>query len=153
MSLTARKATIRWMILHDMPEVMAIEQASFAYPWSEAEFGEILTEPTCNGMVAVRSGRVAGYVIFRLNRNRIDILNLAVSPDARRTGIGRQMVEKLAGKLDALGRDMLAVEADENDLSGHLFLRAVGFRAVQVVHRGDYDSYRFELTLGKAVAR
>ena len=36
---------IRWMIRRDMPEVLAIEHASFEFPWCEEEFLRVLRPP------------------------------------------------------------------------------------------------------------
>ena len=52
---------IRWMIRRDMPEVLAIEHASFEFPWCEEEFLRVLRQRNCIGMVAEYGERVVGY--------------------------------------------------------------------------------------------
>ena len=51
---------IRWMIRRDMPEVLAIEHASFEYPWCEEEFLRVLRQRNCIGMVAEHGERIVG---------------------------------------------------------------------------------------------
>ena len=52
---------IRWMIRRDMPEVLAIEHASFEFPWCEEEFLRVLRQRNCIGMVAEYGERVVGF--------------------------------------------------------------------------------------------
>ena len=40
---------IRWMIRRDMPEVLAIEAASFEFPWLEDDFIRCLRQRNCIG--------------------------------------------------------------------------------------------------------
>ena len=88
---------IRWMIRRDMPEVLAIESDGFEFPWCEDDFVRSLRQRNCIGMVAELGERVVGFMIYELHKSRLHILNFAVAPHARRSGVGRQMVEKLIG--------------------------------------------------------
>ena len=125
---------IRWMIRKDLPEVLAIENAAFEFPWKEDDFIRCLRQRTCIGMVAEHENRVAGYMVFRLHRTRIQLLNFAVRPDLWRLGIGREMVAKLKKKLSEQRRERLCLEVRESNLDAQLFWRAMGFRAVNIVH-------------------
>jgi len=129
---------IRWMIRRDMPEVLAIEAASFEFPWLEEDFIRCLRQRNCIGMVAEHDDRVVGFMIYELNKNRIQVLNFATSPDYRRRGVGSQMVAKLIGKLSAQRRNRISLEVRETNLPAQLFFRHNGFRAVSVL-RGFYE--------------
>lgn len=129
---------IRWMIRRDMPEVLAIEQGSFEFPWAEDDFTRCLRQRNCIGMVAEADGRVAGFMIYELNKSQLHVLNFAVRPDARRRSIGRQMVEKLLGKLSQQRRTRITLEVRETNLAAQVFFRNAGFRAVSVL-RDYYD--------------
>ena len=85
---------IRWMIRRDMPEVLAIEHASFEYPWCEEEFLRVLRQRNCIGMVAEHGERIVGFMIYELHRNKIHVLDFATHPEYRRRGVGRQMLLK-----------------------------------------------------------
>ena len=89
---------IRWMIRRDMPEVLAIEHASFEYPWCEEEFLRVLRQRNCIGMVAEHGERIVGFMIYELHRNKIHVLDFATHADFRRRGVGRQMIGKLVGQ-------------------------------------------------------
>jgi ribosomal-protein-alanine N-acetyltransferase len=124
---------IRWMIRRDMPEVLAIEHASFEFPWCEEEFLRVLRQRNCIGMVAELSDRIVGFMIYELHRNKIHVLDFATHPDIRRQGAGRQMIDKLVSKLSAQRRNRIGLYLRETNLPAQLFFRAVGFRAVEVV--------------------
>ena len=129
---------IRWMIRRDMPEVLAIEAGSFEFPWLEEDFIRCLRQRNCIGMVAEHEDRVVGFMIYELNKNRIQVLNFATAPEHRRQGVGTQMVAKLIGKLSAQRRNRIALEVRETNLAAQLFFRDSGFRAVSVL-RGFYE--------------
>ena len=128
------KIHIRWMIRRDMAEVIAIENGSFEFPWSEDDFVRCLRQRNCIGMVAEMDDQVVGFMIYELHKNRLHILNFAVAERFRRMGIGTQMVAKLAGKLSEQRRNRILLEIRETNLPAQLFFRDNGFRAVSVLH-------------------
>jgi ribosomal-protein-alanine N-acetyltransferase len=138
--LTQTRVHIRWMIRRDMPEVLAIEHASFEYPWCEEEFLRILRQRNCIGMVAELGERIVGFMIYELHRNKIHVLDFAVHPELRRHGVGRQMVSKLAGKLSSQRRNRIALFVRETNLPAQFFFRIVGFRAAEVVREHYQDT-------------
>ena len=125
---------IRWMIRRDMPEVLAIESGGFANPWTEEDFIRCHRQRNCVNMVAeLGDETIASYVVYELHKNKIHALNLAVRSDLRRQGIGRQMIEKLIGKLSQQRRNVITTEVRESNLDAQLFLSANGFIATEVL--------------------
>src|SRR5690348_7870597 len=114
---------IRWMIRRDMPEVLAIEHASFEYPWCEEEFLRVLRQRNCIGMVAEHGEQIVGFMIYELHRNKIHVLDFAAHPEFRRRGVGRQLVAKLVGKLSSQRRNRIALYVRETNLAAQLFFR------------------------------
>ncbi|HMB06550.1 MAG TPA: ribosomal protein S18-alanine N-acetyltransferase [Isosphaeraceae bacterium] len=131
---------IRWMIRRDMPEVLAIEHASFEYPWCEEEFLRVLRQRNCIGMVAECGERVVGFMIYELHKNKLHVLDFAVHPDTRRQGVGLQMVAKLVGKLSNHRRTRIVLSVRETNLPAQLFYRIQGFRALEVVREYYQDT-------------
>lgn len=129
---------IRWMIRRDMPEVLAIEEQSFEFPWHEDDFLRCLRQRNCIGMVAEHNERVVGFMIYELHKSRLHILNFAVEAQQRRRGVGTQMVRKLISKLSPQRRSRVMLEIRETNLPAQLFFRTLGFRAVSVL-RNFYD--------------
>ncbi len=129
---------IRWMIRRDMEQVLDIEQAAFEFPWSEEDFVSCLRRRNCIGMVAERGEQVLGFMIYELHKTRLHLLNFAVARDSRRRDVGRQMVDKLVGKLSSQRRTRLSLEVRETNLEAQLFFKHAGFRATSVL-RDFYD--------------
>ncbi len=148
---TMSSVHIRWMIRRDMPEVMAIEEASFAEPWSEDDFVRSLRQRNCIGMVAEIDERVVGYMVYYLEKTRLDLANIAVHPDFRRRGVATAMINKLKGKLQSQRRNRLRLIVGDWNLRAQVFFRACGMLATEVEREAFYDgsdAYRFEFALG-----
>lgn len=127
---------VRFIIGRDYPEVMAIENHSFAFPWSQDEMLNCLRMNRVKGKVVDDGKRILGYVVYEVMAGERTILNIAVHPDHRRQGIGRAMIGKVCHAND--GQRSLRVMVRERNLDGQLFFRDCGFRAERVL-RGQFD--------------
>jgi ribosomal-protein-alanine N-acetyltransferase len=128
------------MIRRDMAEVLNAERQSFEYAWTEDDFLRCLRQRNCIGMVAEHEDRIIGFMIYELHKNRLHVLNFAVAPQYRRTGIGAQMVSKLIGKLSSHRRSRVTLAVRERNLAAQLFFRAQDFRATRVLRNYYEDS-------------
>lgn len=144
---------IRWMIRRDMPDAAAID-ADSPDPWTEPDFHRRLRQRNCLGMVAEYGPWVVGFMVYELHPTSITLLNLTVDPGYRREGIGRQLHDKLAGKLSPGRRVSIDAVVRDDRLDAHLWLRACGYVASGVArgHFGDADGYRFAWRLPPAPA-
>ncbi len=77
----------------DVDAVMRIQAASPEIAqWTAGDYARL----SATGMmawVAESEGAVAGFLVARRIANDLEILNLAVRPDARRRGIGRALMQ------------------------------------------------------------
>ena len=124
---------LRWMIRRDMPEVLAIEQEAFEFPWSDEDFTRCLRQRNCIGRVAEVGDSVVAFMIYELHRTRLHVLNFAVRRSHRRLGIGTQMMGKLFAKLSVERRDRILLEVRERNLPAQVFFRSLGYRAITVL--------------------
>jgi [ribosomal protein S18]-alanine N-acetyltransferase len=124
---------IRWMIRRDVPEVLAIENKRFEFPWSEEDFVRSLRQRNCIGMVALHNDKVLGYMVYEMHKNRMHLLNIAVDPDYARRGVGTQLIEELVAKLLQQRRARLTFDVRETNLPAQLFLRDCGLKAVNTL--------------------
>jgi [ribosomal protein S18]-alanine N-acetyltransferase len=137
-SQEALRTQIRWLIRRDMDEVLAIERASFEFPWTEEEFLCCLRQRNCIGTVAELDHEIVGFMIYELHQSMLRILNFAVAPKMRRQGVGGQMVQRLVDKLSQQRRREIVLEVRETNLDAQLFFKNSEFKAVHVL-RNHYD--------------
>jgi ribosomal-protein-alanine N-acetyltransferase len=140
------------MIRRDMPEVLGAEQQSFEYAWTEDDFLRCLRQRNCIGMVAEHNDRIVGFMIYELHKSRLHVLNFAVAPSYRRSGVGSQMVAKLIGKLSSHRRSKITLAVRERNLDAQLFFRAQDFRATRVLRNyyedSGEDAFQMEFRVG-----
>jgi len=137
------KTLVRWMIRRDFAEVLDIEKSCFGeFAWSEDEFVRALRNRNAIGQVAIcsKTDAVVGYQVYELHKGKLEIINLAVDPAHFRQGVGRQLIAKLAGKLNPSRRNRISAIVRESNLGAQLFLRAVGFQAQLPILKGHYDT-------------
>lgn len=148
---TLSDVQIRWMIRRDMPEVLAIENDSFKFPWTEEEFLDQLRQYNCIGMVAERQEQIVGFMIYELRKHKLHVLKFAVAPWVRRQGIGSKMVDKLIHKLSQQRRSVISLEVRETNLASQLFFRSQRFRADEILREhfedSGEDAYRFVFSI------
>lgn len=131
-------AVCRWLILRDMDEVLGIDMVSHEafYRWSRTEWSEVLKERSTVGRVIgdEETERVFGFVVYRLNTPRIEILKLAVHPLFRRRGLGAAMLREIESKVtQRCGRDSVTMEVAERELPMQLLLNKRWWRCVTSV--------------------
>jgi len=120
------------MTLADLDEVMAIERASFAYPWSSRFFHQEFEVECARSILAEMNGRIVGYVLFWLLPETVDIHNLAVRGEYRRRGVGRILLHKVI--VEALGQSSARVtlEVRKSNLAAQKLYESAGFVATGV---------------------
>ncbi len=111
--MTPRRAT------PDDARMLAVLHASaFPRPWDDGAFEALLI--TFNVFGLVLDGQ--GFILCRAVADEAEILTLAVSPQVRRYGAGRALVEAAATLAAARGADSLFLEvASDNDAALGLY--------------------------------
>ena len=92
------------------------------------------------GFIASIRGFVVGFIVYdNRHREKAEILAFAVHKQDRRQGIGRQLM----GRGAKGPREEVTIKVDDRLLNAHLFLRSLGFRAVEIEH-GQSTRYVFK---------
>ena len=100
--------TIRFMRTEDLPAVTAIENASFASPWTPRMIADELSQESAWSAVAIDP--VAGVVAYLLGRRYPDVwhlMNVAVAPAHRRQGVGTRLVRGFVAAAEASAKGVL----------------------------------------------
>ncbi len=117
-----------------IPEVAAIEAASFRDPWSEHSFHEMLGL-TDASWVALADDVVAGYLVTQWVLDEIHILNIAVKSEFRRHGIALKLLDQLFTLGEQRGmRDVFLEVRVSNEHAQKLYLKH-GFSGMVVRKR------------------
>jgi [ribosomal protein S18]-alanine N-acetyltransferase len=121
---------IRPAALADAATLVAIERRCFSDPWSEGAFREALSSGLAFGLVAERKRGAAGYLIGREVEGSGEILNLAVTPEERRRGVGGALLEEGLAAFRRRGAHEVFLEVRESNTSAQALYLARGFRPV-----------------------
>ncbi len=122
---------IRRMRLKDLDEVAALEEATFARPWSRESFRQELTRNVAaRYLVAEENGRVIGYAGAWIILDESHITNIAVAEDVRGRGIGRKLTEELLRVLSNLGAGYATLEVRVSNLRAQNLYQSLGFISV-----------------------
>ena len=119
---------IRRMVSEDVDAVTAIEQATFAMPWSRESFvREMEKNVAARYLVAERNGRVIGYAGAWVILDESHITNIAVAEAERGKGVGRALVEALMRYISNLGAAYATLEVRVSNLRAQRLYESVGF--------------------------
>lgn len=125
----------------DLPEVLAIEVASFSQPWTEDMFeGELARGDLSQTLVARLEGAgdpppVAGYICIWVVGNELHINNIAVAPRWRRRGIAAALLEAALDRGKTRGARRAFLEVRASNVAAQALYRRYGFVAAGVRKR------------------
>lgn len=132
--------TLRWCAVSDGPDVHEIDRLSFPVAWSEKGWNARTRDTHCVCTVAEASdGQVVGFMVCNLGRRAFHVDKIAVHPDFRRMGVGAALLGKLVGFIgEPIGRrKKILLAVPETNLEGQVWMRAIGFRAVETLRGVD----------------
>lgn len=126
------------MRLRDVPGVLVVEKHSFPTPWSRHAFlSELFENDRAYYIVAKAEDRIVGYAGVWLIAGEGHVTNVAVHPEFRQQGVGRQLMETLEALVRSRGGDRLTLEVRvSNDTAQRLYER-LGYRG-HGVRKGYY---------------
>ena len=111
--------------------VAAIEKECFGRDaWSEKSVAGELTNALALWLVAVEGEIVAGYVGSQTVCNETDMMNVAVTADFRRRGIGEQLVTALVEELKTIDSHCLTLEVRASNTSAQAMYEKLGFAEI-----------------------
>ena len=138
---------IRPMTPRDLGKVVAMERAAFGpEAWPRQAFVELLRAFGRSGgergglWVAEdpATGEVLGYAGIEVSalRGEADLINIAVSPDRRRRGVGGALMAWIIRRCQRIGVELLWLRVRASNRSARRFYRRLGFQ-----QRGRFEGY------------
>lgn len=117
-------------------QVAELEKQCFSTPWSLASVTAELTNPLSVWVVAVEGDIVTGYVGSQSVCGEADMMNLAVMPEYRCRGIGKDLVHALIQRLQQKDVHCLTLEVRASNVAAIGLYTSLGF--LQVGRRPNY---------------
>lgn len=123
----------------DLAQIAGLEQVCFPDPWSKASLRDALATDGTTTLVATSGDRVWGYLIAREAGGSGEILNLAVAPDRRRSGVGAALLDEGLARLRGHGNAVVFLEVRESNAAALDLYRRRGFWVIGM-RKGYYRS-------------
>jgi [ribosomal protein S18]-alanine N-acetyltransferase len=133
---------IRPMHELDIPMVVAVEKASYQFPWSEGIFRDCLRVGYVCRVIDV-GGDLAGYGIMSVGAGEAHILNVCVRNEYRCRGFARKALLHLLERAHAGGMHEAFLEVRPSNVAAARLYHSMGFEQVGI-RRGYYQA-----TLGR----
>jgi [ribosomal protein S18]-alanine N-acetyltransferase len=120
----------------DLPRILEIERLAFPSPWTLASFERELTLPFSRVMVAIpyadstppRDGHsIVGFLCRWLIADECHVLNIAVHPDSRRSGIGGVLITEAISEARSNGAGVVTLEVRRTNLPARQLYRKFDF--------------------------
>jgi len=119
--------SLRSFMEADLSRVLEIERASFPSPWKEEFFISELCNPHSRFLIAEKKGEVIGYICCWFIADEGQILNLAVHPDLRQSGLGKLLVQQILMEASKKGVNFLSLEVRKNNFTAIGLYKGLGF--------------------------
>jgi ribosomal protein S18 acetylase RimI-like enzyme len=129
-----------------------IEQG-LTWSWTPARVQHCICGPDSSVVVARRDRRLAAFAIMHFGDEVAHLNLLAVAPEHRRQGLGRQLMRWLTATAVEAGVFRVNLEVRTRNEAARLFYQALGFDALNVVpgyYQGREAALRMTRRLGLA---
>lgn len=114
----------------DAAAIAALHGASFHRGWSEQEVETLLLDRNVVAHRAMAGNRLRGFILSRCAADEAEILSVAVAPNYRGKGLGRDLLNLHLRRLAGMGVRAIFLEVDENNSPAIRLYRRAGFHEV-----------------------
>ncbi len=122
---------IEQMQPEDLDEVLRVEAASFAEPWTREMFQREMTPGVAVALVARSSeDELWGYLCGSVVVGEFHIDNIAVEPRVRRQGVGKTLLLAALREAARVGAKVVFLEVRASNVTAQALYRRYGFTVV-----------------------
>jgi [ribosomal protein S18]-alanine N-acetyltransferase len=137
-SEVTQEAGVRGLAYSDLPAVIAIERRSFPTPWSLAMFVLELSKPSGVCLAATAGNELFGYLICSRYDQAWHLMNVAVAPERRRSGVASRLIARLFE--ETRGELPITLEVRVSNRQAIVMYERFGFRSAGVRPRYYHDN-------------
>ena len=140
--MSSLKVEFRRMLASDADEIAAIEEMTFAMPWSRKDFWAEAVNENAIYIVGTVDNKVIAYAGAWISFEEAQVTNVAVHPDYRGQGIGNKLFAKLIEEVKTRGVTAITLEVrPSNEAAIKLYenfgLKSVGRRKGYYLDNGE----------------
>lgn len=135
------KPEIRPFLGRDLDQIKRIERRAYVdYPWTSEDFAFFLRRLNRDHQAYVSEWRehILGFMLLVESRWHYEIASIAVVPEFRRIGVGKQLIDYLKDKLVPYEREDIYCRVRQTNKDGQQFFTNQGFSAIELV-KGCFD--------------
>lgn len=121
---------VRGMRARDVPDVLAIEQVSYGFPWSEGIFRDCLRVGYRGWVATDFADRVIGYGLLSVAVGEAHVLNLCVAPDLRGQGVAAVLLEAMITQALAERAETMLLEVRPSNRAARRLYKRRGFKRI-----------------------
>lgn len=119
----------RYMREEDLDQILEVEHASFATPWSrEAFYNELYNNKFAVYLVLEKDHRVIGYCGVWIVIDEAHVTNVAILPEYRGRKLGEAMLSKLMSIAREMGARSMTLEVRVTNHVAQSLYRKLGFQ-------------------------
>jgi ribosomal-protein-alanine N-acetyltransferase len=119
----------RRMTAADIDAVVAIEDAAYPHPWTLGNFADSITAGYHCWIVEC-AGEMAGYTVVMIAAGEAHLLNLSVSAQWQRRGIGRELLNFVLKLARDYGAKMIYLEVRPSNAAAVALYASAGFAGI-----------------------
>ena len=128
--MTDKKIEFRLMKQEDADEIAAIEEMTFAMPWSRKDFWAEAVNENAIYIVGLIENKVVAYAGAWISFEEAQVTNVAVHPDYRRQGIGAELFAKLIDEVKKINVTAITLEVRPSNESAIKLYEKFGLKSV-----------------------
>ncbi|WP_092483089.1 ribosomal protein S18-alanine N-acetyltransferase [Candidatus Ichthyocystis hellenicum] len=129
---------LRFIRREDLPRLVEIDQVCHPHPCTLTQFEDLLRSGVW-GVLIDLDGEILGYTLASVNVDYMDVLNIAVSPKARRSGLGILLLLALLTQAKSCGCYKVMLEVRISNANAFSLYRWAGFELVGRRYRYYYN--------------
>jgi [ribosomal protein S18]-alanine N-acetyltransferase len=128
------RVVIRKTVAQDIKTILEIEKEQFANPWKQKDFTPELNHDIAYFYVAEDgdTGVIAGYIIFWVIEDMIELHNIAVAARYKKKGIGKKLMLFLLETARQQAVKDVFLEVRQSNIEAIRFYEAFHFQFVSI---------------------